>query len=143
MFFTIFLYYRLHIRNYVCIQQLYLKQSNLLWNSWLCRRGRVSWWDGWESHSHTLIYTCVYMHTYTLSLFRASYELEMCRRDGVWAGNQYSARYMEVCNLITLSFSGLSLNRPNQTSQPELYFRYYPITSILRHTKANNKTKFR
>ena len=81
--------------------------------------------------------------THWLTLSRASYELEMCRRDGVWAGNQYSARYMEVCNLITLSFSGLSLNRPNQTSQPELYFRYYPITSILRHTKANNITKGR
>ena len=78
-----------------------------------------------------------------LTLSRASYELEMCRRDGVWAGNQYSARYMEVCNLITLSFSGLSLNRPNQTSQPELYYRYHPISSILRHTKANNITQGR
>ena len=50
---------------------------------------------------------------------------------------------MEVCNLITLSFSGLSLNRPNQTSQPELYFIYHPITSILRNTKANNITQGR
>ena len=72
------------------------------------------------SFTHTFIDMCVYTYTFTLSLFRASYELEMCRRDGVWAGNQYSARYMEVCNLTTLSFSGLSLNRPNQTFQPEL-----------------------